>query len=67
MDSSVFQNKIFFLSFSPLNAFQKNTMLYSTVNLKFSITRVTLTGKKKKGINILVQIRITNLYMNHPQ
>lgn len=48
MDSSVFQNKIFFLSFSPLNAFQKNTMLYSTVNLKFSITRVTLTGKKKK-------------------
>lgn len=36
-------------------------------NLKFSVMWVIKQAKKKRGINTFVRIRITNLYMNHPQ
>lgn len=36
-------------------------------NLKFSVTKSHTIGKNKKGLKVFVQIRITNLYMNHLQ
>lgn len=70
---------MFFLPFFSLDTFRNDTVLCS-IQIKVRILRFVKWlpwqpqilcneshTKDKKGINVSVQVRITNLYMNHPQ